>query len=812
MNTKKNIKKRYQLEGINCPDCLQKIEREISNLDGIENCTVNIITKILSLTIRDPNNLEALKRKIYHKIRISDHNIIIKDLNKALETIESIKLEGINCPDCLQKIEKKISELSEIESCSVNIITKVLTFTTYREKNLDLLKDAVYKKIKSLDRDVKIKKDTTSKTTVSSNEKHKNGILLIISGAILFTIGLLLHNYLIIKLSIFIVSYILIGFDIILKALRNIIHGRIFDENFLMAIATIGAFCVGEFSEAVAVILLYKIGMHLEERAVNKSRNAIKVLMDIKPEFANLIKNESIKRVSPENVKVGEIIIVKPGEKVPLDGTVILGSSFVDTKAITGESIPRKINKEDKIYSGFINGNKALTVKVGKEFSESTISRILELVQNASANKSKTETFFTKFARIYTPIVVITALCLAVLPPLLFAEYTFHEWIYRALIFLVVSCPCALVISIPLTFFGGIGAASKKGILIKGGNYIDALNNTETVIFDKTGTLTKGVFNVVKVSAETGFSEDQVLKHSASAETYSNHPIATSIKKAYRKKNEQEKIRNYEEISGHGISCIIDNSSILCGNKKLMEKFNITYKPNRENGTILYIAVNRIFAGSIIISDELKTDSKQAIKQLKEIGIKNTIILSGDNSVSTEKIANELSINEFHANLLPEDKLNELEKIVKRLHKNIAKDICSPYRLIHLFQKFKDPENHSDCFKEKKVVFVGDGINDAPVITQADIGIAMGSLGSDAAIESADIVLMNDKPSMLPKAIKIAKKTKKIVYQNITLALGIKTAVLLLAVIGMATMWEAVFADVGVTILAVLNSLRTLKN
>ena len=815
MKTKKHLVNKYQLDGINCPDCLLKIEKEVSSLNGIANCSVNIITKILKFEITDSENAVNIKNKALSKIESSGHAVTVKDINQQEKIKETIRLEGISCPDCLQKIESAVSKLSEVESCSVNIITKDLSFTTTNSKNIKLLKETVIEKIKSVDHDIEINLDTASTNNKKNNtteSDNKNRLVLIIIGAVLFCAALVLHNYFTIKIILYIAAYILIGYDVVLKAFNDIIHGKVFDENFLIVLATLGAFCVGEFPEAVAVILLYKIGTYLEEKAVNKSRNAIKSLMDIKPEYANLIKGKSIEKVSPESIKIGNKILIKPGEKVPLDGVVIKGNSFVDTKAITGESTPRKVNKDDKIYSGSINGSEVLTVKVEKIFSESTISRILELVQNASVNKSKTETFFTKFARVYTPAVVIIALCLAVLPPLFVAEYSFIDWIYRALIFLVVSCPCAMVISIPLTFFGGIGAASKKGILIKGGNYIDALNNVETVIFDKTGTLTKGVFKVVNILSENGFSEEQILKYAAYAESLSNHPIAASIKSKYKEELDNETINNYSEISGHGISCIIDKKQILCGNKKLLAKFGVDFKNTDETGTIVYLAIDNIFAGSIIISDELKPDSKAAIAELKNIGIKYSVILSGDNAKTTQAVAEELSVDKYHAELLPEDKLTKLEEIEEKLHSNPHKGICSSYKLFHIFQKLIDPDNHKDCFKERKLAFVGDGINDAPVITRADVGIAMGGLGADAAIEAADVVLMNDNPSMLPEAIKISKKTKRIVYQNITFALSIKTLVLLLAAFGMATMWEAVFADVGVTILAVFNSLRILKN
>lgn len=558
-------------------------------------------------------------------------------------------------------------------------------------------------------------------------------------------------------------------------------RGQVFDENFLMSVATIGAFAIGEFAEGVAVMLFYQIGEFFQGRAVNRSRKSIADLMDIRPDYANLKLENEVKKVSPQEVKINDYIVIKPGEKVPLDGVVVEGESMVDTSALTGESVPREVKKDNDVLGGFINKNGVLTVKVSKEFEESTVSKILELVENASSKKAPTENFITKFARYYTPIVVFAALGLAVIPPLVIQGATFAEWIYRALTFLVISCPCALVISIPLGFFGGIGGASKNGILIKGGNYLEALNSVDTVVFDKTGTLTKGVFKVTDINPSKDISKEELLEYAAFAESYSNHPIATSILNAYSKEIDKEKIENYEEIAGHGIKVNVKGKEVLAGNIKLMDLNKIQHKLVEDMGTVIYVALDGNFAGSILISDEVKIDSKNAIKGLKDIGIKKTAMLTGDNKKVGVKIANELGLDEVYAELLPDQKVEKLEMLDKQKS------------------------------EKGKLVFVGDGINDAPVLARADIGVAMGGLGSDAAIEAADVVLMTDEPMKLVNAIKIAKRTKKIVWQNIIFAFGVKAIVLLLGAGGHASMWEAVFADVGVALIAVLNAMRVLN-
>ena len=579
--------------------------------------------------------------------------------------------------------------------------------------------------------------------------------------------------------AIYIISYIIVGFDIVKKAIRNIIRGKVFDENFLMAVATIGAFGIGEFPEAVAVMLLYQIGELFQSYAVDKSRKSISSLMDIRPDFANAERDGKIQKVDPDEVKIGEIIVIKPGEKVPLDGIVIEGDSSLDTKALTGETLPKNVTISDEVLSGCINVHGVIKIKVTKEFGESTVSKILDLVENASSKKSKSENFITKFAQYYTPIVVIIAVILAIIPPIFIQDATFLEWIYRALSFLVVSCPCALVISIPLSFFGGIGGASKMGILIKGSNYLEAISNTEPIVFDKTGTLTEGVFEVQKVNA-IGISQEELLKLTAYAEDYSNHPIAVSVKKAYNQEIDKKQIIKIQELSGLGIDAKIEEQDVLVGNEKLMNKYSINFTKSDDIGTILYIAVNGKYAGYILIADKIKKDSALAIKRLKKNNVKQTVMLTGDRKAVGENVAKQLGIDKVYTELLPDGKVEKVEELLK------AKS------------------------EKGKLVFVGDGINDAPVLALADIGIAMGGLGSDAAIEAADVVLMTDEPSKIVDAIHLSKRTMRIVRENIIFAISVKVLVLILSALGISTLWEAVFADVGVSIIAIINALRVL--
>ena len=609
----------------------------------------------------------------------------------------------------------------------------------------------------------------------------KRGIKIIIS-AILFVLALVIpfsNEW--INNGLFIISYLVVGFEILKKAIRNIFRGKVFDENFLMAVATIGAFAIGEFPEAVAVMLFYQVGELFQSYAVDKSRKSIASLMDIRPDYANIEKDGKIEKVDPDEVKIGDIIIVKTGEKIPLDGVVVEGRSSLDTMALTGESVPRVVKTEDEVLSGCINKDGLLKIRVTKEFGESTVSKILDLVENASSKKSKSENFITKFAKYYTPTVVIIAVLLAFIPPIILKDFnTFSVWLYRALSFLVVSCPCALVISIPLSFFGGIGGASKMGILIKGSNYLEALANTEIVVFDKTGTLTEGIFEVQDIYAE-GIEKDELLRIVAHAENYSNHPIAKSVKKAYNKEIDEKIIKNPQELSGKGIWAKIDEKDILVGNEKLMLEEKIDFKKCDEVGTILYVAIDKKYVGYVLIADKIKQDSPKTIRELKAMNIKETVMLTGDKKEVGEYVAKKLNMDKVYTELLPDGKVEKVEELLKQKSEN------------------------------GKLVFVGDGINDAPVLTISDIGVAMGGLGSDAAIEAADIVIMTDETSKISKAINLSKKTMRIVRENIIFAIFVKIAVLVLTAFGASTMWEAVFADVGVSVIAIINALRMLN-
>ena len=579
---------------------------------------------------------------------------------------------------------------------------------------------------------------------------------------------------------LYVIAYIIAGGNIVLKAVRNIFKGKVFDENFLMTVATIGAFCIGEFPEAVAVMLFYQVGELFQSYAVDKSRKSVASLMDIRPDFANVYREEEVERVDPDEVNIGEIILVKPGEKIPLDGVVVEGESMLNTQALTGEVVPRKVTVNDEVLSGYINNDGILKIKVSKEFGESTVCKILDLVENASSRKSKSENFISKFAKYYTPIVVILAVILAVIPPLIIKDALLSDWLYRALSFLVVSCPCALVISIPLSFFGGIGAASKIGVLIKGSNYLEIFASTEMVVCDKTGTLTEGVFQVQKIDA-IGCSADDLLRYAAYAEGFSNHPISLSLKQAYNKEIDEKLITKMEEIPGKGVKALVGGKEVLVGNEKLMREYNIQFNKSIEIGTIVYVSINNEFAGTILIADKIKDDSYRAIKLLKDSNIKKIVMLTGDRDNISASVAGVLHLDEYHAELLPQDKVSWVEKLMRQKSTN------------------------------GKLIFVGDGINDAPVLALSDIGVAMGNLGSDAAIEAADVVIMTDEPSKIANSIQISKKTMRIVRQNIVFAIAVKIGVLILSAFGFASMWAAVFADVGVSVLAIINALRILR-
>ena len=699
-------------------------------------------------------------------------------------------LQGLDCANCAAKIENAVKNQSGVLSATLNFMTtslKLEVSESYAENITAGIADIVRK----YEPDVVV----IDKGTIEKNHDHghdhshggessKKQIIQLITGAVIFGAGILMSKLfelnIYAELAIFLVAYLILGGGVVLRALKNITKGQIFDENFLMSVATIGAFAIGDFPEAVAVMLFYQIGEYFQDAAVRSSKKSIADLMDIRPDSATIKKGNELVKVSPETVAVGDFIVVKPGEKIPLDGVVIDGESMLDTKALTGESVPRTVKAGDTALSGCINQNGVLTIEVTKTFGESTVAKIIDLVENASSKKAPTENFITTFSRYYTPVVVGLAALLAVIPPI-FMGGVWSEWIHRGLIFLVISCPCALVISIPLGFFGGIGGASKKGVLVKGSNYLEALGNLDIVVFDKTGTLTKGVFQVIGVYPANEFTESELLEYAANAEAFSNHPIALSILKAYDKPVDKERLEDYSEISGHGIRVSVNGKVVLTGNDKLMKTSNIPFLESNDIGTKVYVAVDNQFAGCIVISDEIKEDSRDAIAGLKARGIRKTVMLTGDNAIIGEAIAKELALDEVYAGLLPDQKVEKLEMLDGQ-------------------KRYKG-----------KLAFVGDGINDAPVLARADVGIAMGGLGSDAAIEAADIVLMTDEPSKLLDAIDIAKFTKRIVWQNIFFALGIKGIFLLLGAFGIATMWEAVFADVGVSVIAILNAMRVMR-
>jgi len=705
-------------------------------------------------------------------------------------------LKGLCCPNCAARIERTVSLMEGVQAVTVSAVTTVLNveFGSHLvDRITHLVEQAVHKhepEIVVMDNDRKENAregEDAASLDVSNDVEGKGEIIRLIAGAVIFAAGMVLdkffltepHRY--IRLAVFVAAYLILGGNVLLRALKNIARGQVFDENFLMSVATIGAFAIGEYPEAAGVMLFYQIGEMFQELAVKRSKSSITSLMDIRPDYANLKKGGDIEKVAPDTVSVGDIIIVKPGEKIPLDGIVVDGISMLDTSALTGESVPRKAETGDAVLSGSVNQSGMLTIEVTKIFGDSTVSKIIDLVENASSKKAKTENFITTFARYYTPVVVILAALIAVLPPLVF-DGAWRDWINRALVFLVISCPCALVLSIPMGFFAGIGRAARKGVLVKGGNYLEAFNNLETVVFDKTGTLTKGVFKVTAVEPAAGFSTDTLLEMAAHAEAFSNHPIALSVMKEYGKEVERDKISGFSEIAGHGVSVSLNGKTILAGNQKLMAKEGISFQESQSVGTKVYVALLApsagIFAGCVVISDEIKPDSRNAISALKAKGVRKTVMLTGDNQDIAEAVAAELKLDEVYGALLPHEKVEKVEIL------NAKKSA------------------------KGKLAFVGDGINDAPVLAMADIGVAMGGLGSDAAIEAADVVLMTDEPSKICEAVDIARFTKKIVWQNIVFALGVKGIFLALGAFGVATMWEAVFADVGVSLLAILNAMR----
>ncbi|WP_243525822.1 heavy metal translocating P-type ATPase [Bacillus pseudomycoides] len=777
------VKRKLVLEGLDCANCAMKIEKGVSGLEGVSSCSVNFATKTMVLETEKNKENQVVTEAKQLVTKLEPH-IQVQEEQKTKVAKEVFVLEGLDCANCAMKIETKVKEMPSVSNATVDFVSKKLKIEVANKKELETTLQDIKNIVNKLEPDVKVVREEKG----SHDHSHDHGegnvkkmLWRLAIGGVLTGIAVLAGLPQMITIPLFVIAYLLIGGDIVWRAARNITRGQVFDENFLMAIATLGAFAIQEYPEAVAVMLFYQVGELFQSIAVNRSRKSITSLMDIRPDYANVKVGNETKQVSPEDVQIGDYIIVKPGEKVPLDGKVVEGTSMVDTSALTGESVPREVEVGNDVLSGFVNQNGVLTIEITKEFGESTVSKILDLVQNASSRKAPTENFITKFARYYTPVVVITAAVLAFIPPLILEGATFSDWIYRALVFLVISCPCALVVSIPLGFFGGIGGASKSGILIKGSNYLEALNDVKHIVFDKTGTLTKGVFKVTKMEPNGTTTKEELLEYAAFAEVYSNHPIAQSIRSAYGKAIDENIIEDYSEISGHGTVVKVQGKEIFAGNAKLMKKENIAFEQPQTVGTLVHVAVDGAYAGYIVISDEVKEDSKQAIQKLKELGIKKTVMLTGDAKLVGEAVGKELGLDEVHAELLPQQKVEEIEKI--------------------------------DATKQakEKVAFVGDGINDTPVLARADVGIAMGGLGSDAAIEAADIVIMTDEPSKIATAVKIAKRTRNIVWQNIIFALGVKGLVLLLGAFGIATMWEAVFSDVGVTLIAVLNAMRVLR-
>ena len=769
--------KAFLLKGLDCPHCSAGIEKEVGEAEGVSSASMNLMKQTLTVEL-DPSiegSIEWLVNKIVHRY---EPRVEVSEIGG--ENSKVYILNGLDCANCAVTIEREIAALPYVTSADVSLATQTLE-VEFKTVSAEFLYELICEIVHDHEPNVKVTEQCAARKETEQDSETSKMIIRFVIGALFYLAGLILpsvfglHFY--VKLALLITAYVILGADVIFAAVRNIIRGHIFDENFLMTLSTVGAFVIGEYPEAVAVMLFYQVGEFFQSLAVRRSRKSISALMDIRPDSACVSRDGELLTVSPESVSVGEIIIVKPGEKVPLDGIVTDGESMLDTMALTGESVPRNVRAGSEVLSGCINQSGVLTVRVTKAFGESTAAKIIDMVENASARKAPTENFITTFARYYTPAVVILAAILAVVPPLFFGgEWT--DWVRRGFVFLVISCPCALVISIPLTFFGGIGTASRHGVLVKGSNYLEALNKVSTVVFDKTGTLTKGVFKVSEILPAEGFTKEQLLEYAAAVESLSNHPIAKSILSSCGN-IDRSAVSDYKEISGQGISAQWSGKKVLAGSGKLMETNGIEYAPCNEAGTKVYVAVDGEYAGCILISDEIKADSKNAVAALRKMGVDKVVMLTGDDEKIAADVSAKLGIDEYHAQLLPHEKVEMLDKLDKE--------------------------------KNGKLVFVGDGINDAPVLARADIGIAMGGLGSDAAIEAADVVLMTDEPSKLAEAISVARSTKRIVIQNIVIALGIKGIFLILGAFGIAGMWEAVFGDVGVALIAVLNAMRILK-
>ncbi|POR27371.1 heavy metal translocating P-type ATPase [Paenibacillus polymyxa] len=804
---KRTERHEWILEGLDCANCALKIENGVSKIEGVLDCSVNFVTKTLTMTTSSDQKEEIFRQTERKVHRLEPHvRMVVKNARGRLREDSRSNAGAVqsdSTEDCACGHEHDGEGEGHTHEVGQHAAHSHAGHHHGAHGKQAHTHDGHNHGDHGHEHHNHHAEHEHGEATHAHSHSHgddghaghthdhgtdgmRRMIARLAIGAVVAAVAWWLPVEGVGKLALFLLAYIIVGGDVVLQAARSLVRGMAFDEYFLMTLATVGAFAIGEYPEGVAVMFFYQIGELFQGIAVNRSRKSISDLMDIRPDYANLKTAESVRRVSPEDVRIGDLIVIKPGEKIPLDGKVIDGKSHVDTSALTGESVPRTVEPGSSVLSGFINTNGLLTVEVSKEFSESAVSKILELVQNASAKKAPTEKFITKFSRYYTPVVVIVALLLAVVPPLVVPGAQFADWVYRALVFLVISCPCALVVSIPLGFFGGIGAASRSGILIKGGNYLEALNHVKYAVFDKTGTLTKGVFRVTGIYPAGDFTNESLLETAALAELHSTHPIAASLRESYGKELRAERVQQYSEISGHGIQAQIDGRLVSAGNAKLMEREHVAFNAAQQagtldEGTVVHVAVDGTYAGCILISDEVKEDAAQTVASLKKLGVVKTIMLTGDNRTVAEAVGRQLGLDEVRAELLPQHKAEAIEQL-------------------------SASKKTSD-----KILFVGDGINDTPVLALADVGVAMGGLGSDAAIEAADIVIMNDEPSRLVTAIHIAKRTRRIVWQNIIFALGVKAVFLTLGAFGIATMWEAVFSDVGVTLLAVLNVMRVLK-
>ncbi len=776
------VRKEFDLQGLCCADCAAEIERDIGRLEGVDAASVDFAGGTLSVEIASEEAVPGVLGRVDSILRREEPDLVVREREPRQAGKRTVFLSGLCCADCAREIEDRVGRLDGVRSASLDFVTGRLTLEARDRDALPGLIRRAGEVVKSVEPEAEVScREPKPREDEAGRKREKTRRVLLAAGAMLFAAAFAAGGRGPAAVALFVASYLLTGGEVLLRSARNLLKGRVFDENFLMSVATIGAFSIGEFAEGVAVMLFYQVGELFQRVAVGRSRRSVAALMELRPEWANLMEDGEVRRVAPEEVGVGEKILVRPGEKVPLDGTVVDGVSSVDVSALTGESLPKDVGPGDAVLSGSIDRSGVLTVRVAKEYADSTVAKILDLVQNAGSKKTVTENFITRFARWYTPLVVFGAVALAVVPPLFVPGAVFSEWLRRALVFLVVSCPCALVLSVPLSFFGGIGAASRNGILVKGSNYLEALYDTDTIVFDKTGTLTKGVFRVTRVKPAGGVTEDGLLDLAAHAEAGSNHPIALSIRQACGKEIDRSRIAEASEAAGLGISVKIDGRPVLVGNGRMMESRGIPHEAVSEPGTVVYVAVDGAYAGSLLISDEIREDSGRAASQLRREGIRRLVMLTGDSRSAGEKVAEKIGLDEVHTDLLPGQKVEMLEKLRR--------------------------ENGTG----KKIAFVGDGVNDAPVLAAADVGIAMGGAGSDAAIEAADVVLMTDELSLLPLALRVARRTRRIVRQNIAFALGVKAVILVLGALGIATLWAAVFGDVGVAVLAVLNAMRALR-